>query len=1009
MKRFRVIFPLALFLISVAALAQEKPQQTPGVMESTKQDTSLSQLPVEPATKEQIETKVSTKNWITWGIALFTALIALAALVFAARLARKKKEAELRAEYEFKKRTELEERLSKVEEHLTLRAADRQFDDDQEQLKKNQRLKTEEGRYRHLLETEVCQIHLAAPGVEAVPVSMDEAFVHLNISEHYRTEDFPKLGELGRVSKEQKDLTPGEVMRRAFGEFKHKLLLIIGDPGSGKTTLLKYYALCCLKMDGHSRLGFAESVFPFFLPLRELNPSQSLTENLCNWANQRLEEPISSYEFRVWLEKRNTLILLDGLDEISTTKSRQEICQWIDQKCAGLERGHFVVTSRSTGIRGNLALKTAHLHAEVHDFSTGQKQEFLHKWFRAANLGGSRPLKHETETDWRQRQLREAEKNAEEVIDYLQQKENRSLNELAGIPMLLQLMALIWKQYQTKPKSRTKLYDIALDYLLEYRDDQRGLKPLLSADNARRVLLPVSLWMQEELGIDEVDKTEMHNYIKPILEPIDNALTSAALCANLRDRAAIIADYGKSDYIFRHKSFREYFAGLQLLNCYNDADHLERLVFTFGGSWWSETLAYFLSKTNGNGFTAFMTAFFNSTTSRQLSQQQQNLLQAIVRDAPEKPIEAFLDCLEDKTKNENQQRYALDCLKTIGGERVRNSLESYLRKRSGEPGTMAYAAEIVAGLASPGVIELSKRVEPELFGELPASFLNPLEYNAEYVLIPGGSFRYSVSKQPEPVPDLYFAKYPLTNKRYRRFISYLRGEEPAINKQVQLTLFGEKLFEFADGIPKYSDYLGSDVKNWAEKLQSRHDDDRKFNGDDQPVVSVSWFAARAYCFWLALFEATQHENGLPAGAGRQQSVEKIAGIYRLPHEMEWGRAAAGLANEKDAPRTYPWGKDDPTDKLANFGGNVGATTPVGRYPDGATPEGLMDMAGNVWEWQENLFGDKDLPDARSLRGGSWINIPESLACAFRFRINPDYRYNVIGFRVVRPQSVFDTL
>jgi formylglycine-generating enzyme required for sulfatase activity len=62
-------------------------------------------------------------------------------------------------------------------------------------------------------------------------------------------------------------------------------------------------------------------------------------------------------------------------------------------------------------------------------------------------------------------------------------------------------------------------------------------------------------------------------------------------------------------------------------------------------------------------------------------------------------------------------------------------------------------------------------------------------------------------------------------------------------------------------------------------------------------------------------------------------------------------------------RPYPWPTDkgEPSPNLANFGQNVGATTSVGQYPEGTAPEGLIDMAGNAWEWMENYYDeDKDL-------------------------------------------------
>jgi len=75
---------------------------------------------------------------------------------------------------------------------------------------------------------------------------------------------------------------------------------------------------------------------------------------------------------------------------------------------------------------------------------------------------------------------------------------------------------------------------------------------------------------------------------------------------------------------------------------------------------------------------------------------------------------------------------------------------------------------------------------------------------------------------------------------------------------------------------------------------------------------------------------------------------------------------------------------------------------VGSYPEGATPDGLMDMAGNVWEWMDNPY-QKD-SQMRALRGGSWYNGAQDLRCDTRNRNYPVIRYNYDGFRVVCLQS-----
>jgi formylglycine-generating enzyme required for sulfatase activity len=158
--------------------------------------------------------------------------------------------------------------------------------------------------------------------------------------------------------------------------------------------------------------------------------------------------------------------------------------------------------------------------------------------------------------------------------------------------------------------------------------------------------------------------------------------------------------------------------------------------------------------------------------------------------------------------------------------------------------------------------------------------------------------------------------------------------------------------------------------------------DEGWGRGNRPAIYVSWNDARDYCSWLA------KKTGLK---------------FRLPSEAEW---------EKAARDRYPWGSQPPDSDHANFDKENLKTAPVGSYPQGASPYGILDLAGNVWEWTSDWYDpgfyenspreNPQGPDTGSekvVRGGSWANGAGLVRAANRSGENPDSKLNILGFRL----------
>jgi len=170
-------------------------------------------------------------------------------------------------------------------------------------------------------------------------------------------------------------------------------------------------------------------------------------------------------------------------------------------------------------------------------------------------------------------------------------------------------------------------------------------------------------------------------------------------------------------------------------------------------------------------------------------------------------------------------------------------------------------------------------------------------------------------------------------------------------------------------------------------------------GDRHPVVYISSLDAMKFCQWLSIRERKK---------------------YRLPTEAEWEYAAKGTDG-----RRYPWGNFDKRGDLANFADKntsfawsdrqiddgYAESAPVGSFPRGASPFGIEDMSGNIWEWCSNFFEQyKPTPKTdphgppsgtkRVYRGGSWKSRFASLRTTTRSANLPNFSCNDLGFRIV---------
>lgn len=211
-------------------------------------------------------------------------------------------------------------------------------------------------------------------------------------------------------------------------------------------------------------------------------------------------------------------------------------------------------------------------------------------------------------------------------------------------------------------------------------------------------------------------------------------------------------------------------------------------------------------------------------------------------------------------------------------------------------------------------------------------------------------------RQSVDLPAFEIMKNLVTNADFARFVAETGHRVPDVDPQ---TWSGYRLIHPFQRTRRHA-WLGGTFPEGRE---------------DHPVVLVSHADARAYAAWLS---------------------ERTGTEWRLPHELEWQKAARGLDGLH-----FPWGDEYDANLLNSHDAGPFDTLPVGQFPEGASPFGMLDAAGQVFEWTANPAGN----GRWIVKGGSW----DDRGCgvcrpAARHSRPEEIKHILVGFRLVRGTS-----
>ncbi len=842
--------------------------------------------------------------------------------------------------------------------------------------------------YLHALRAACDALPLAALGEDEAgtdEITLEQVYIDLDTTTRVEVKKERKKSKKGEETRGRLDLSEGREEDRAVTALEaagqEKNLVLLGDPGSGKSTfvhhLLNWQTAACL--GGTPVQGIDAGLTPVLITLRQLAPrledwsglpARERQGKLLGALHAQIEAELKALgsaaleylpHLLAELDAYACLLAFDGLDEVPEGKREavRELVLAANQHHAAARR---IITCRVRSYQGKAVFAGFHAHT-LAPFDDKQIARFAEAWYNTQH-------KLHKIADPELAKARGADLARAAVV----------LRELASNPMLLTSMALIHQREVTLPDQRVKLYALVVEILIRRWQKQRaGEEPPGSVlgeflKNDRRLYAALEHLAYEAHRTSANDSAndadneggggELERLAAVCILDTPEHLGSLAAAGEFLDyadqRAGLLVGRGGEPGRPATYGFPHRSIQEYLAGCHIFGQRdLRKAVYAHAGEGEGWDLAAQLGMEEW---------YHNRRTENPLF----DLIYALCP-----------DCALETPQQQRAALWAGQMAALLGAGALEADTSGPL---AGKIQLERLRRQLLAVMAG-GLPALERAEAGRALAKLgdqrfrADAFYLPDEPLLGFVHIPAGPFimgsdpqkdQYAQKNEqpqhPVELGEYYMARWPVTAGQYRTFVA-VSGYETSDRSSLR-------------GV------------------------------DNHPVIYVTWYDAMAYCAWLT--------RGLKES---DQTPEVLRGLLAqgwqvtIPSEAEWEKAARGGNGW-----VYPWGEAFDSARANTRESGFGGTSPLGCFPNGASPYGLEEMSGNVWEWTRSLWGedwqktDRTYPyqpgeakyedlsapasTHRVLRGGAWDYDEFSARCASRSRYLPNYRSSGLGFRVV---------